>query len=184
MKHGKILSTAYCGKVLDWLDSTRGSYLEIGVYNGVFLSQVAETFPQYNVFGIDPFIGDGYTGEPQGSKLSDQLLNARKNIEEFSNAKIWELTTKECLDNHYYRELNEVSCVLVDGSHHYDDILIDFEFILKIRNNRNMLVLFDDLHIKDVVDAISFFEREHSDRIISKVYDTPKVVGLELNTNS
>jgi hypothetical protein len=184
MKHGKILSTAYCGKVLDWLENTNGSYLEIGVYNGVFLSQVAETFPQYNVFGIDPFIGDGHTGEPQGSKLSDQLLNARKNIEEFTNVKLWELTTKECLDNHYYRELSEVSCVLVDGSHHYDDILIDFKFILQIRNSKNMLVLFDDLHIKDVVDAISFFEKEHSYRIISKMYDTPTIVGFELNTNS
>ena len=184
MKHGKILSTAYCGKVLDWLENTNGSYLEIGVYNGVFLSFVAELFPQHNVFGIDPFIGDGHTGQPQGSKLSDQFENAHKNIEEFPNAKIRVSTTKECLDNHYYKELEEVSCVLVDGSHHYDDILIDFEFILQIRNKKNMLVLFDDLHIKDVVDAISFFEKEHSYRIISKMYDTPTIVGFELNTNS
>ena len=184
MKHGKILSTAYCGKVLDWLENTKGSYLEIGVYNGVFLSQVAETFPQHNVFGIDPFIGDGYTGEPQGSKLSDQFENARKNIEGLPNAKVWTSTTKECLDNHYYKELSEVSCILVDGSHHYDDILIDFEFILRIQNNRNMLVLFDDLHIKDVIDAINFFEEKHSSRIVSKIYNTPAVVGFELNTNS
>ena len=183
MKHGKILSTAYCGKVLDWLENTKGSYLEIGVYNGVFLSFVAELFPQFSVFGIDPFIGDGHTGQPQGSKLSDQFENARKNIEEFPNAKIWVSTTKECLDNHYYKELGEVSCILVDGSHHYDDILIDFEFILRIQNSKNMLVLFDDLHIKDVADAISFFEKEHSGRIVSKMYDTPTVVGFELNTN-
>lgn len=156
-KQGKILSNSFTSDVKNWLKSNPGNYLEIGSYDGIFISQLGEEYPNLYFFSIDPFISDGYTGQEIGTLLSEQHSNFLFNTNSLSNIKLYNFTTQECLKNKVYLDIEDISCILIDGSHIYEDVKIDFEFIQKIKRNRDILVIIDDLHIKDVVKACNEF---------------------------
>ena len=50
--------------------------------------------------------------------------------------------------------MDNVSCVLIDGSHHYEDVLVDFKFTDQLELEKESLLVVDDLHISDVGQAI------------------------------
>jgi precorrin-6B methylase 2 len=167
-KKGKILSWGLCDCILDWLEIHPGDYLEIGCYHGVFLSEVAEKFSDIKVYGIDPHIADGWTGEEKGTFLSEIKVNFKHNIEGLNNITHWELKTEECLEKKYYNDISDISCVLIDGSHHYEDILTDIKFISYLNNKQNLMVVFDDIKIQDVIKSMEYFFQHFSHRIIEK----------------
>jgi len=178
-KKGKILSWGLCDCILKWLEANHGDYLEIGCYHGVFLSEIAEKFPNIKVYGIDPHIADGWTGEDRGTFLSEIKSNFKHNVESLSNITHWELKTKECLEEKYYNNIDNISCVLIDGSHHYEDILIDIEFVGNLNNNQNLMVVFDDIKIPDVLKSMEYFSERYSHRLIEKYV----AEGSETNKN-
>ena len=154
MKKGQILSNGFCTRVENWLESHTGNYLEIGAYDGVFVSTLAEKFPDKHFYVIDPFVADGHTGQPQGDDLNIQYENFIHNTSKLPNVTLFKQTTKECLDNLIYKQMDNVSCVLIDGSHHYEDVLVDFKFTDQLELEKESLLVVDDLHISDVGQAI------------------------------
>jgi hypothetical protein len=156
-KKGKQLISSFIQPINNWLTEHPGDYLEIGCYYGVFLAEVAENFPNYKVYAIDPHIADGWTGEPQGMILSQIKEDFLYNIEGLDNIVFWEKTTEQCFKEKKFNDIKELSCVLIDGSHHYDDIIVDINFISNIKHKQDVFVFFDDLHIPDVVKAINYF---------------------------
>lgn len=154
--------------IRDFLQKTDGSYLEIGVYWGYFLAELAIEFPNKHVYGIDPFISDGWTGQQRGTELTDVETVCKANLEGLPNAKLFRCKTSEFLQSENINILKNVSCLLVDGSHHYDDIMIDINLFRLIKNDFNKLVIFDDLHIPDVKSAVDYFRGEFKDRITSE----------------
>jgi len=167
--NGIILSPAAADSIRNWFNTNKGDYLEIGVYNGVFLSEVAKTYEDKKVFGIDPFISDGHTGQPRGEALTTPKDNTYQNISGLNNVTLWEATTQDCLNKKYYTKLSNVSCAFIDGSHHYNDIVVDIDFITSIQNKSEMYVVFDDLHIPDVINSIEYFKTKIGDRLTEAV---------------
>ena len=156
-KKGKILSQGYTTHIKDWLTKNPGNYLEIGSYNGVFISELAENYPNFQLFSIDPFIADGYTGQEIGEELHKQYENFLYNTQPFSNIKLFKSTTLNCLENKIYLDFKDISCILIDGSHLYEDVKIDFEFIQKIERKKDILIVLDDLTILGVKKATEEF---------------------------
>lgn len=165
-KQGDVLGGGWCNQIIEWLKSNPGDYLEIGCYYGVFFSQVAELIKEQGIaYGIDPHIADGWTGQPAGTILSDIKTKFLYNIEGLANVVFWSKTTKQSFEDKNYNKIANLSCVLVDGSHHYDDLITDIDFLLSVKQNRDILVYFDDLHIPDVIRGIQYF----SDKLITKI---------------
>ena len=145
-----------------------GNYLEIGSYYGVMISELAEEFPNKLMYSIDPFIADGWTGQPKDEELVDIEKAFKLNTASYSNIKHHRLKTKQFIDQNLDKTLKNVTVVFVDGSHHFEDILIDMQLVDKLYKNcqTEFHVIFDDLHIKDVQVAVHQFREKYADNII------------------
>lgn len=171
VRKGEQLTNSFCNTIRNWLRINTGEYLEIGSYNGYFISELAEEFPKTPMYSIEPFITDAYAVEDKEKLKKEIKENYKYNTNCFQNIIHLELKTKYCLEKDYGVFLSNVCCVLVDGSHNYNDIVIDVNFINSIKNNRYMMVVFDDLHIEDVIEGIKYFEKIFDSKISEKVYD-------------
>jgi len=156
--------------VKNFLNNTKGDYLEIGVYHGKFLAEIAIQFPEKKIIGIDPFVADGHTGEPKDTILYNVEFICNKNIENLDNIYLHKCTTEDFLKFNKFDSIKNVSCILIDGSHNYNDILFDIQLISKIINNHNKLIIFDDTNIPDVKQAIDYFKIKYKENIISEKY--------------
>lgn len=164
-----------CGVALDFfskeLSRFHGNYLEIGVYDGRLIATLSERFPDRQFYGIDPFIEDGNTsahngGIPKGQPLTQQRANAIANLEERSNAKLFVTTSVEFNQQITDAALDEmdISAVLIDGSHHYDDAANDFRLAMRCLK-RGGIIFVDDLAIDDVLKACAEFAMREFRRI-------------------
>lgn len=151
--------------IRDFLNKTNGNYLEIGVFRGYFLAELGIDYPHKHLYGIDPYISDGHTGQPQGTILTDVEEICNHNISDLDNITLFKCTTEQFLENNNLSILDNITCVLVDGSHHYNDIKIDIELIKKINNKEQKLIIFDDLHVPDVRQCIEEFKTDFNNRI-------------------
>lgn len=153
VKNGTILTQGYCDLVFEWLQEHTGSYLEIGSYCGVFLYNLNIFFPKIKKYSIDPFIADGYTGEEKGTYLKTVYRSFLKNTKKIKNHTHWKQTTETLLKNETYKKIKNLTCVLIDGSHHYNDVLIDLNFV-KLATKKKTLIIMDDYNIPGVEKAI------------------------------
>lgn len=165
---GRTLSPTPEAGFISYLQENGGDYLEIGCYNGVFISKLAIRFPERVIIGIDPFISDGHTEEPIGTILSEVEQNFLKNTSGLRNIKHFRETTKEFYERGDFKDIQNVSCVYIDGSHHYKDIVIDIDLLNKINNNHIKKIVFDDININDVIAAIEYFKIKYNDRIVGE----------------
>lgn len=173
VRKGQQLTNIFNDTIRDWLKLNGGDYLEIGSYYGVFMSELAEEFPNSIFYSIEPFVTNAYATEDKEKLQKEVKEYFIHNTESFKNITHWELTTKECLEKEYNKFLYDVSCVLVDGSHHYENICIDINFINNICTDREIMVIFDDLHVEDVLLAIKHFELIFNKRLKRKItYET------------
>ena len=160
------LSPQYNSYIIDYLTNNKGDYLEIGCFNGAFIAQIAKKFPNKNIYGIDPFIADEHIkGHKPDNFMPDIKENLYKNIKDINNITFWESTTYNCLQKEKYKDLSNVSCILIDGSHRYKDIIVDIDFILNIKNKHEMLIIFDDMQVPDVIEAVMYFKTKLNIRI-------------------
>lgn len=146
------------------LPNHTGNYLEIGVYDGLVISTLAQKFPDRQFYGVDPFIEDGYTsghngGIQPGQPLTKQKENAISNLVSCQNAKLFVMPSIE------FRETTDVStmdicAVLIDGNHHAPHVDNDFRLAIKALTQGGIMYV-DDLYLSDVTQAcLDFFARE------------------------
>ena len=151
------------------------NYLEIGVYNGDSIATLARMNPNKTIYAIDPFIEDGRTthdtGVDRGEYMSQQEINTRKNIEGLENVVLFKMTSEEFSDmlTDEMVDLMNIGHVLIDGSHHYRDVVIDYELATRLFGNKPGVVVFDDAHLEDVAQAREEFQTKYNDKIDNTV---------------
>ena len=146
------------------------NYLEIGVYNGDSIATLARMNPNKTIYAIDPFIEDGYTshdtGVDRGEYMSQQEANTRKNIEGLTNVVLFKMTSQEFSEilTDEMVDLMNIGHVLVDGSHHYEDVVIDSELSMRLFNNKPGIIVFDDADLDSVARARKEFHIKYNSK--------------------
>lgn len=188
---GVSLAVNYCGvKLNELVSNTELNYLEIGCFDGCNLKTLADSFPNKTIYGIDPFISDGNLGtdKPIGSRLFQQESNLYENIKDSKNINFYKTTSELFYKNppKTFEDMN-ISCIFIDGAHILSFIKIDVELavecILKNKNKKGE-ILFDDLHIPDVLKGIEYLEqycwqKYTLDKSLSLVKYKPGYFGLK-----
>lgn len=164
-----------CDFFLDILKKLKGNYLEIGVYEGDALKELADAYPNKLIVGVDPFLEDGCTthnsGVVEGGTLVNQRESALSFFKERKNILFFEMLSEQFLENlsdELIKDLN-ISAIFIDGSHYYSDVILDVKLALKLLDGRPGLICFDDMHVPEVLRAAQEFEQLVGDRIIDKV---------------
>jgi hypothetical protein len=158
------------------------NYLEIGVYNGDSIATLAKMYPNKTVYAIDPFIEDGFTshdtGVERGEYMSQQEANTQKNIAGLDNVVLFKMTSQEFAEmlTDEMVDLMNIGHVLIDGSHHYEDVVIDSELSMRLFNNRPGIIVFDDADLDDVARARKEFHikyKEQTDNLVDLYITRP-----------
>jgi hypothetical protein len=157
------------------LNQWPGNYLEIGVYDGDGFSTIAKNFKEKNCYALDPFIEDGYTRgcsfKPQGGKLISQKESFLNYTKDFQNVILYEESSVE-----FYNKINQnlienmsISMILIDGSHHYKDVVNDYKLSLELLQFQGKgVIIFDDLQVSDVMTAFNEFLDLNKNIIVKK----------------
>ena len=157
------------------LARTGANYLEIGVFNGDSIGRLGTMYPNKIIYGIDPFIEDGYTtnltGVERGQHISQQEENTLKNINGLDNVILFKMTNKEFVEILTDEMVNmmQISHVLIDGSHHYKDVAIDAELAVRLLDGKPGIVVFDDVDLPGVRQAQDEFEQQHQSNIDNRL---------------
>ena len=163
---GQALSTAFHDPVREFLNTYPGNYLEIGTYQGHFLATICSEYLDKSFFGIDPFISDGCVPGERGTAIPKVEEVASHNILQTTNGSLIKCTTQDFLKSDIVGNvLERVSCILIDGSHHYEDIVYDLELVLRISNNLKKVVFFDDTAVPDVTKSVQELISKLGDRV-------------------
>ena len=147
------------------------NYLEIGVFNGDSIAQIAGGYPNKIIYGVDPFIEDGCTTDHtkvnQNEFMPTQHENTMKNIEGLENIVMLKMTSidfAEMLTDDLISDMN-VGWVLVDGSHHYTDVINDAHVAMRLIGDRQGGIVFDDVNLPGVRRAHDEFLSIYGDRV-------------------
>jgi hypothetical protein len=157
------------------LARTGANYLEIGVFNGDAIGKLGAAYPNKIIYGIDPFIEDGYTshttGVESGEYMSQQEANTRKNIAGLDNVVLLKMTSEEFAEilTNDMVNMMQVSHVLIDGSHHYKDVAIDAELAVRLLDGRPGIIIFDDTNLPGVKQAQDEFAQQHQANIDNRL---------------
>jgi hypothetical protein len=153
------------------LPGSTHNYLEIGVFNGDSIAALARNNPNLTIYGVDPFLEDGYTQHTthvnRHEFMPEQQRNTHNNIKGLSNVTLFEKTS-EAFAGTITDELvaiMDVAWVLIDGSHHYRDVIIDVDLALRLIGSRPGGIVFDDLNLDDVDRARRYFVAQAGDRV-------------------
>ncbi len=158
--------------ISEYLGSYSGNYLEIGVFNGDGFARIASRYTNKHCYAIDPFIEDGYTSGTS-SVAQGHILNTQKSSFFNLTQNLNNITHYEVTSAKFFNELTDaqidamnISVVLIDGSHHYDDVVTDYQLSMRLLKKQSSgLVIFDDLHVPDVHKAYVEFIDLYSERI-------------------
>lgn len=167
-----VLCGAGFGFFKSYLPKTPGNYLEIGVFEGDSLRDLSAALPDKRLIGVDPFIEDGYTshatGSERGGHNATQESITEKNLQGRNNVVLHKVTSKEfyeTLTEQAMKNLN-ITAVLIDGSHHYEDVALDFELAKKLIDNKPGVIVTDDIcGVADVLRAYREFLENNKDII-------------------
>ena len=144
------------------------NYLEIG--NGDGPCKLAQQFPDKTIYTIDPFIEDGYTTIISGIQRNEKLSRQRESFLSYkaslTNIVHFEMTSFDFLQTIKGRqkEIDEMNIgnVLIDGSHHYEDVLIDIELVTLLTGKHRAHIIFDDIALPSVVKALEYFRANYT----------------------
>lgn len=150
------------------LSMSQANYLEIGVFNGDSLQGLARAYPNRAIYGVDPFIEDGNTEHTTGVKRNEsmpvQKANTLNNIQGYTNIKLYEQTSRafsDALSDALVKEL-DIGYVLIDGSHHYEDVIEDVHMAMRLIGNKPGAIVFDDVNLPGVGPAYQEFKQLYS----------------------
>lgn len=140
------------------------SILEVGTYEGVTASLIADRCPNSTIVSIDPFI-DHDDKDPRRRKGVERLGNWRKN--QRPNQFLWvgDLASFYALSPRFF------DVVLVDGAHHFEGVLADLEIASLLTAPRGVIAAHDyrDPDWTEVTRAIEQFVQSTSWRIVRHV---------------
>lgn len=141
-----------------------GNYFEIGVFNGDGFARIASKYNHKLCYAIDPFIEDGHTSGTsfieRGNSLNTQKESFLNLTKELKNITHYETTSVEFCSNLTDSQIDalNVSVILIDGSHHYTDVVNDYQLSIKLlQKQKHGIIIFDDLHVSDVRKAYTEF---------------------------
>ncbi len=149
-----------------------GNYLEIGVFDGEIISEVAKKYPDKKCYGIDPFIEDGWTtgssNAQKGENITTQRENAFRNCTGLENVHLYEMKSSEFFENLTDEQVNEldVSCIFIDGDHGTEAVQNDVRLAIKLLGKKDGMIICDDWNIPDVSKTALREISEISDRIV------------------
>lgn len=179
-----VLSGTIYDYVCMILPPLSGNYLEIGVFNGTGFARIATQNSNKQCYAVDPFIEDGHTvavsGVGQGSSLNEQKQSYLNATSDLSNTKLFEVLSSKFLQQltpSMCEEMN-VSVVTIDGDHHYDNVVIDFEIAIRLIGSKSGQIIVDDTDVAGVRRAYDEFTNKYQHRIDRKVdaSSTTKVI--------
>jgi len=162
-------------KINQLLQSVDGNYLEIGVYYGETFFELAKKNPTRKLYGIDPFISDGWTGQHKGTQLSEAEQVCNQKMKEFPNTFIFKATSKQFAGMPADIKGFNISTVFIDGSHWYDDVVIDTDLAIKMIGKKPGIIIYDDLHIGGVRDALKQGLEKYPQ---IKPLESPQIFGM------
>jgi hypothetical protein len=88
-----------------------------------------------------------------------QQANTYKNIEGLTNVVLFETTSKgfaDMLTDEMVTDM-DVGWVLIDGSHHYRDVIIDINLAIRLIGHKPGVIIFDDINLPGVNKAYCEF---------------------------
>jgi hypothetical protein len=139
------------------------NYLEIGVFNGDSIGNLGREHTNHIIFGVDPFIEDGYTTDHTGvgknEYANQQKANTVKNTQGLDNVIMFEMLSSEFADmltDEMVADMN-VAWVLIDGSHHYEDVAVDVKLAMRLIGDKPGGIVFDDVNLDGVGRAYREF---------------------------
>lgn len=167
------------GQVYDYvcteLPKIEGNYFEIGVFNGDGFARVAKENLEKKCYAVDPFIEDGHTNASSrintGLRMTQQRENFLKNTKDLDNITLFEMTSTEFaiqLTDQLVNDMN-ISIVTIDGNHHYEHVLKDFDIATQLLNNLGGQIVVDDTDVIGVSQAFNEFKEKFSSRISKEV---------------
>lgn len=174
MRTNIILSPHVYVPIQNFLDKSNGNYLEIGLFNGIGFAQIARAFPNKVCYGVDPFIEDGHTiggsGKVAGENINDQLSATKAQIDGLDNVRLNVMTSHQFKDHltHQLIDKYNITCVLIDGNHHYEYVVNDYELAMSVIGNKEGAIVFDDLELDGVNRAVGEFKEKYATRIKSE----------------
>lgn len=145
--------------LLENLKNFTGNHLDIGVFDGDGMANLASAYPDKTIYGIDPFIEDGNTSQltsvNRGENMVTQKEKTVNRLSPYTNTLLNIMTSKEFLDLLTPENINimNINSVFVDGSHWYEDVLIDAELAFKLIGKNQGMITFDDLNTSEVKKA-------------------------------
>jgi hypothetical protein len=170
-----ILSGQVYNYVCTELPKIDGNYFEIGVFNGVGFARVAQENAEKKCYAVDPFIEDGHTNESSGidtgSCMTQQKENFLKNTKDLDNITLFEMTGTEFanqLTDQLVNDMN-ISIVTIDGNHHYEHVVKDFDIAARLLNNLGGQIVVDDTNVAGVSQALNEFKEKFSSRISKEI---------------
>ena len=179
----RILCPGAYKHFMEHLRGVPGNYLEIGVFEGAMLRELAQEYPGKMFYGIDPFIEDGNTqGHSlnhggRGCRLEHERQCALKNWRGFPNIKLFEMESRE-----FARQTDDatlsamgIGAVFIDGSHHYEDVANDFDLAARALKNGGVIWP-DDRGYPGVDKADKEFTDNYSERILQRDVGWPYIL--------
>jgi len=155
------------------------NYLEIGVFNGDSIANLARAFPNLHIYGIDPFVEDGCTTHTTGVErhqhMPQQLENTYNNIKDLPNVLLFEQFSSDFANTltDATVEAMRVGSVLIDGSHHYEDVIQDVHLAMRLIGPKAGHIVFDDVNLPGVAQAYQEFLSQYAGRYepVEDLYD-------------
>ena len=146
----KTLSSHVYEPINTYLKDNKNNYLEIGVFNGIGLAEIARDNPDVVCEAVDPFIEDGHTTGSShvstGTAMSAQHESTLEAIGELNNVNLNVMTSHayfDALTEEKIQTLN-IGTVLIDGNHHYEFVVNDYKLAMTVIGSKDGLIVFDE----------------------------------------
>ena len=145
--------------LLENLQNFLGNHLDIGVFDGDGIAELAQAYPNKTIYGVDPFIEDGntvaLTGVNRGEDMASQEDRTKNRLSNYQNAFLSIVTAEDFLKLLTAEQIDtmNINSVFIDGSHWYEDVLIDMQLAVKLIGNNKGIITFDDLNNAEVKKA-------------------------------
>lgn len=153
------------------ISNLTGNHLDIGVFDGDGMCLLASNYNKKTIYGIDPFIEDGYTCNQTQVKKGENMLSQKditeNNLKNYNNTCLYITTSEDFLKNLTDKIINDmnITSVFIDGSHWFKDVMIDANIAFQLIGNKKGIITFDDLSIPEVKKAYEEILELYQDKI-------------------
>jgi len=168
------------------LERLEGNYCEIGVFRGQGLEYLAQSLPNRKFWGIDPFIEDGHTqGHSQvapGQQMQSVKDQCLARLEPLTNVQLLIMPSERVLANtDLCSRLEAISLVYIEGDHHYLQVLQDSQLAMNLLGPQGGWILFDDLGVPGVDQALEEFQQTLGTRCQEREYLGSVALALRIS---